>query len=69
MLILLIFSFHSDTIEAGREPTTPYLSAEKLGPQGTIAKLGRERKEKPQKRLEKCVFFGSVWKSTVKTRL
>jgi hypothetical protein len=30
---------------------------EKLGPQGTIAKEKGERKEKSQKRLEKCKFF------------
>jgi hypothetical protein len=29
----------------------------KLGPFGTIAKVARERKEKPQKRLEKCGFL------------
>jgi hypothetical protein len=29
----------------------------KLGPFGTIAKVARERKEKSQKRLEKCGFL------------
>jgi len=33
------------------------ISPKKLGPQGTIAKVIAERKEKSQKRLEKCKFF------------
>jgi hypothetical protein len=35
----------------------PRFSAEKLGPFRTIAKVKVERKEKPQKRPEKCGFF------------
>jgi hypothetical protein len=53
MLILLILLFTPMRIEAGREPTTPCLSAEKLGPQRTIAKEMAERKAKSQKRPEK----------------
>ena len=58
MLILLIFSFHSDAIEAGAEPRYPLFFREKLGPPRTIAKEKGERKEKSRKRLEKCKFFG-----------
>jgi len=57
MLILLIFFSTPNRIEAGHEPTTPYLSPEKPGPQRTIAKENGERKEKSQKRPEKCDFF------------
>jgi len=39
------------------------------GPLGTIAKVVKERKEKPQKRLEKCAFFWAIRKSGLKTRL
>jgi len=56
MLILLNLLFTPIRIEAGREPTTPCLFAEKPGPDGTIAKEMAERKEKPQKRPEKCGF-------------
>jgi len=56
MLILLNLLFTPIRIEAGREPTTPYLSSEKPGPQGTIAKEMVERKAKSQKRPEKCGF-------------
>jgi hypothetical protein len=57
MLILLIFLSTPIRIEAGRELTNPWFSATKPAPQGTITKLIRERKEKPQKRPEKCGFF------------
>jgi len=49
MLILLIFLSTPIRIEAGREPNTPHLPAEKLGPEGTIAKEKAERKAKSQK--------------------
>ena len=39
----------------------------KLGPAWTIAKVKRERKEKSQKRLEKCDFFGRHVEITAKT--
>jgi hypothetical protein len=42
------------------------VSAEKLGPQGTIAKEKGERKEKSQKRLEKCGFFWRRVENTAK---
>jgi hypothetical protein len=56
MLILLNFLSTPIRIEAGREPTTPLFMCGKPGPQGTIAKEIAERKEKPQKRPEKCGF-------------
>jgi hypothetical protein len=44
--------------ERGRpRAKNPCFAAEKLGPLGTIAKLKGERKEKSQKRPEKCGFF------------
>ena len=42
---------------------------EKPGPNWTIAKGMVERKEKPQKRPEKCRFFEGVWKSPLKQRV
>jgi hypothetical protein len=45
------------------------MATKKLGPQGTIAKVNGERKEKSQKRLEKCGFWGGVWKSPLKQRV
>jgi len=42
---------------------------EKPGPNWTIAKGMVERKEKPQKRPEKCEFFEGVWKSPLKQRV
>jgi hypothetical protein len=69
-------SFHFESIEAGpdvigtgRERNYPIFFCEKLGPQGTIAKAKVERKEKSQKRPEKCGFFGGMWKSPLKMRL
>jgi hypothetical protein len=47
----------------------PQFSAENLGPKGTIAKGNAERKEEPQKRPEKCGFFGGVWKSPLEQRV
>jgi hypothetical protein len=69
MLILLNLLFTPIRIEAGREPTTPYLSAEKPGPHETIANEMAERKEKSQKRLEKCEFFEGMWKTPLKQRV
>jgi len=57
MLILLIFSFHSDSNRSRPRANSPHVPAKKLGPEGTIAKEKAERKEKSQKRLEKCEFF------------
>jgi hypothetical protein len=68
LLILLICLSTSIRIEAGRKSTTPCFSAERPGPKWTIAKEKGERKEKSQKRPEKCGFFGGVWKSPLKQR-
>jgi len=38
-------------------PLPPCFSAKRLEPEGTIAKETQERKEKSQKRPEKCEFF------------
>jgi hypothetical protein len=56
MLILLIFLSTPMQSKQAASRLPPLLSG-KLGPQGTIAKPGRERKEKSQKRPEKCRFF------------
>jgi hypothetical protein len=69
LLILLICLSTPIQIEAGRKSTTPCFSAERPGPRGTIAKENGERKEKPQKRQEKCRFFWGVWKSPPKQRV
>jgi hypothetical protein len=62
-------SFHSDSIEAGRESTAPCFSAKRLGPEGTIAKEMGERKEKRKKRGKNARFLEGMWKSPLKMRL
>src|SRR5207245_4109673 len=58
MLILLIFlSTPIDSNRSRPRADYPWFSAKKLGPQRTIAKENGERKEKSQKRREKCGFF------------
>jgi hypothetical protein len=59
------FAFHPeiievclDAIEAGSEPATPQIVREILGPEGTIAKENRERKEKSRKKAGKMGFLG-----------
>jgi hypothetical protein len=47
----------------------PLLYCRKPGPLGTIAKVVKERKEKPQKRLKKWAFFRGTRESGPKTRL
>jgi hypothetical protein len=55
MLILLIFfSLRFESKQAASP--LPLFAPEKPGPQGTIAKEMAERKEKSQKRPEKCEF-------------
>jgi len=67
MLILLIFLSTSMRIEAGRELTTPIDLRKKPGPQGTIAKTWAKRKQKSQKRPEKCRFFAGGVEIAAKT--
>jgi hypothetical protein len=69
MLILLIFLSTPISNRSRPRANYPWFSAEKLGPQGTIAKENGERKEKSQKRPEKCKFFVDMWKSPLKQRL
>src|SRR5258708_13458528 len=58
MLILLIFlSTPIDSNRSRPRADYPWFSAKKLGPQRTIAKENGERREKSQKRREKCGFF------------
>jgi hypothetical protein len=47
----------------------PLFHCKKPGPLGTIAKVVKERKEKPLKTLEKCAFFRGTRESGPKTRL
>jgi len=46
-------------MESGQAASSlpPCFSAKRLGPEGTIANETQERKEKSQKRPEKCEFF------------
>jgi hypothetical protein len=66
MLILLIFfplRFKSKQATSRLSP----IYVRKPGPQGTIAKEKGERKEKSQKRLEKCKFLCARVEITAKT--
>src|SRR6266705_3128156 len=47
----------------------PCFSAKRLEPEGTIAKETQERKEKSQKRPEKCHFFSEGVEITAKNAL
>jgi len=68
MLILLIFlSTPIDSNRSRPRADYPWFSAKKLGPQRTIAKENGERKEKSQKRPEKCGFFWRRVEIAVKT--
>jgi hypothetical protein len=54
--ILLSFLSTPTEIEAGCERETPVLLEKMLGPEGTIAKVIRERKRKTAKNKEKTRF-------------
>jgi hypothetical protein len=58
-----------DEIEAGRESASAGFTAINPGPERTIAKEFPERKQKSQKRPEKCKFFAGVWKSPLKMQV
>jgi hypothetical protein len=56
--LLILLYLLSTPKRAGQAASDyPCIAAEKLGPLGTIAKVQVERKEKSQKRLEKCRFL------------
>jgi hypothetical protein len=58
MLILLIFSFHSDTIEAGRELTTP-VTLRKTRAAKDYSQAGKRTQGKTAKKAGKMqVFLG-----------
>jgi hypothetical protein len=59
MLILLIFSFHSDTIEAGREPTTP-VAFRKTRAGKDYSQAGKRTQGKTAKKAGKMQVFLEV---------
>jgi hypothetical protein len=56
-LLILLYLLSTPNAWGRPRAKNPCFAAEKLGPFGTIAKESIERKEKSQKRLEKCGFF------------